>query len=126
MLTLVYSQTLGIITTTVGELIADVAWAGHGIGKNDPAYQTEHGVGPLPQGLYECGEWEESHPGLGPLVCKLTQIEGETFGRDGFYIHGPAKSAERFGEESKGCIIVPRVNRDKIAKMKPDFIRVAA
>lgn len=99
-------------------------WAGHGEGKNNPAMQDCIGVGPLPQGLYRVGHWEAYHPGLGPLVTYLQQIEGETFGRSGFFIHGA--SSEHPGEESKGCIVIPREGRDKVHDLNPDFIRVVA
>lgn len=122
-LTLTYSQSTGLITSPEGEAVAQ-GWAGHGEGKNNPAMQDCIGVGPLPQGLYRVGHWEKYHPGLGPLVSYLQQIEGETFGRSGFYIHGA--SSQHPGEESKGCIVIPREGRDKVHDLNPDFIRVVA
>jgi len=110
-----YSQTTGQMTTDDG---ADLAhcWAGHGDSKNNPADQAKKSVGPLPQGLYTVQGWF-AHPRLGPLVAKLTQIEGETFGRDAFYIHGPSKDPAEYGQESKGCIVIPRIWRQRVSDL---------
>lgn len=123
--TLTYSQSTGIIHDQDGAIVA-FGWAGHGDGKNNPAMQDSHALGPLPQGLYTVGKWEDVHPGLGPIVARLIQVEGETFGRDAFYIHGPAVDPKKYGQESKGCIVVPRVGRLKIKALDPDFVRVLA
>ena len=66
------------------------------------------------------GEWEEKHPGLGPMVAHLEQIEGETFGRNGFYFHGPSSDAAHYGQESMGCIVVPRSGREKVKQAAPE------
>lgn len=122
-LTLTFQQSTGLITDEAGEVVAH-AWAGHGDGLNNPAMQEIHEVGPLPQGVYEVRPWEDNHPPLGPMVAHLVQIEGETFGRDAFYIHGP--SSTHYMQESKGCIVVPHVMRQKVHDLAPDFIRVVA
>ena len=123
LLTLMYSQSSGALTGADKGVVAQ-GWAGNGEGKNNPAMQEVHEVGPLPQGLYDLGPWEQFHPGLGPLVCRLTQVEGETFGRDGFFIHGA--SMGHYGEESKGCIVLPRSQRELVQKMRVGHIRVVA
>jgi Protein of unknown function (DUF2778) len=110
-----YSQTSGLVTDDTGITIAK-GWAGKGKGKNNPAEQAEKCVGPLPQGKYTVQGWY-THPNLGPLVARLIQVEGETFGRDAFYIHGPASNPEKYGQESKGCVVVPRHDREKIASL---------
>lgn len=121
--TLAYSQTTGELRTADGELVAK-GWAGHGAGKNNPAMQAAHSVGPLPQGRYSVGPWESLHAGLGPMVARLTQVDGETFGRDGFYIHGPALDPIKHGEESKGCIVIPRPGREEVKNLNPAFVEV--
>ncbi len=97
-----------------------LGWAGHGEGKNNPAMQSVKNTGPLPQGLYRVGPWEDQHPGLGPIVASLIQVDGETFGRSAFYFHGPALDTTKFGQESKGCIVVPRAGRLKVKEKAPE------
>lgn len=120
-----YSQSTGTWTTEAGAFVAR-GWAGHGEGKNNPAMQHVKSTGPLPQGLYRVGPWEDQHPGLGPIVARLIQVEGETYGRDAFYIHGPSSDPSRYGEESKGCIVVPRRQRIAIQALNPEYVRVTA
>lgn len=118
---LTYNQTNGHLTNDDGVIVAE-GWAGNGDGKNNHAMQDVKSIGPLPCGVYSVGEWEAMHPGLGPLVVHLVQVEGDTFGRDGFYIHGP--SFKNYGEESKGCIIVPRPMRNYLRNLRPETITV--
>ena len=118
-----YDQATGHITDE-GENLLAVGWAGNGDGKNNPAMQDVHNTGPLPQGLYEVADWEHDHNGLGHDVVALHQVEGETFGRDDFFIHGPSVNPDHYGQESKGCIVVPREDRLKLEAMKPAYVRV--
>lgn len=120
---LTYSQTTGKMTDAEGVVVA-VGWAGHGEGKNNPAWQHVRNVGPLPQGLYRVDPWEDQHPGLGPMVAHLTMVDGESYGRDGFYIHGPAQDPAKYGEESHGCIVIPRVHRLVVKGLLPAYIEV--
>lgn len=113
-----YSQKSGKITAPDGRAIA-AGWAGHGAGKNNPAMQDRVALGPLPQGIYVVGPWHD-HPRLGRMVAELTQIEGETFGRSAFFIHGASRDAKRFGEESLGCIVVPYLGRLKAKDTLPE------
>ena len=123
---LVYHQGSGVIETLEGVRVV-FAWAGRGLGKNNPKAQDQKCIGPLPQGLYVAGVWED-HPRLGKMVCPLTQIEGETFGRDSFFIHGPTKDPLRYGQESMGCIVVPFTSRLKVREELPEgsYLRVEA
>ena len=123
-ITLTYSQTRGSVTDESGALIAE-GWSGHGAGKNNPDMQDAHNLGPLPQGLYRVGPWQ-THPRLGPICAPLTQIEGETFGRSAFWIHGPSTAPSHYGQESEGCIVVPRADRLAIQALGPGFVRVVA
>jgi hypothetical protein len=118
-----YNQATGHITDESGDLLA-VGWAGNGDGKNNPGFQEVPCVGPLPQGLYEVAEWEHEHNGLGHDVVALHQIEGETYGRSGFFIHGPSVNPDHYGQESRGCIVVPREGRLKLEDLKPVYVRV--
>lgn len=121
--TLTFSQTSGLVTDEAGNHVA-LGWSGNHDGKGNPTMQDVRCVGPLPQGLYRVGPWHD-HPHLGPMVAALTQIEGETYGRDAFFMHGPAAiDSERYGQESMGCIVVPRVGRQRVHDLAPEFIRV--
>ena len=124
---IIYSQASGLLQTPEGQYVA-FGWAGKGIGKKNPAMDNERCVGPLPKGLFRVGEWEETHPGLGPIVARLVQVEGETHGRDGFYFHGPASDPNHYGQESMGCIVVPRAGRLKAREAAPEgsYVQVVA
>lgn len=110
-----FSQTTGNMTDDDGALISK-GWSGNGAGKNNPLMQAVHNVGPLPQGKYHLSGWF-SHPRLGPMVARLTQFEGETFGRNDFFIHGASKNLDKHGQESQGCIVEEREGRDKVAAL---------
>lgn len=122
--TLTYSQTQGLVLNESGTIVAE-GWSGNHTGKNNPDMQAAHNVGPLPQGLYRVGQWQD-HPRLGPMVVPLTQIEGETFGRSDFWIHGPSTAPSRYGQESEGCIVLPRADRQHVHDLNPGFVRVVA
>lgn len=107
---LLYYQATGELYD--GDTLLGDGWAGHGDGKNNPAMQNVHDVGPLPQGLYTL-EAPITHPHLGPMAYHLQpDPSNEMYGRDGFYIHGPAQDPDKRGQESKGCIIQVRPVRD--------------
>ena len=123
---LIYHQGSGVIAAPDGVTVA-FGWAGNGKGKNNPDEQGHRRVGPLPQGLYSVGVWCD-HPRLGKMVAPLTQIDGETFGRDDFWIHGPSKDPVRYGQESMGCIVTPFSSRLKVRGLLPEgsYLRVEA
>lgn len=110
---LTYSQSTGIMTRDGAVIARGFAGndsrpgvnPGHIHGFNNPDAQDVHCIGPLPQGLYNIVEWQDEHPGLGPIVAILQQVEGETFGRDGFRIHGAAAVDPL--NSSEGCIVLP-------------------
>ena len=121
-----YSQSTGIVAGPDGATVAS-GWAGNGHGKNNPTEQATRCVGPLPQGLYVVGEWTE-HPRLGRMVAPLTMIEGDAFGRSEFWIHGPSTKAERYGQESLGCIVIPYAGRLRVKDLLPGgtYLQVTA
>ena len=128
---LTFQISTGTITDDDGKIITTQAFAGnnsrpgvnpdHIPGRNNPAYCPVHCIGPLPPGVYQFGIWGP-HPGLGPDVASLTQVSGETFGRDGFYMHG--MSADDPLNSSEGCVCVPREPRLAIEAMNPDTLTV--
>jgi len=124
-----YSQTSGQMTQDDGTLVA-TGFSGNnsrpgvnptGIqGYNNPEMQSVHKIGPLPQGTYSVGKWGY-HPELGNDSAPLTQTSGETYGRDGFYIHGPG---EDVANSSEGCIVIPHTERLAVEALNPDQITV--
>jgi hypothetical protein len=87
-------------------------YAGAREGKNNPAMQTVPNVGPLPVGRYAMTAIMDLSD-KGPRCIRLVQIEGPTFGRSGFLIHGDSMTHP--GDASEGCIIVGgRTNRELI------------
>lgn len=120
-----YSQRSGIMLDDQGVQIA-LGWAGNHEGKDNPDMQQVRCIGPLPQGTYKVEPWIEQHPHLGPCVAPLTQAAGETYGRGDFFIHGPSVASEKYGQESKGCIVIPRPMRMAVMEAAPDFVEVTA
>lgn len=93
---------------------ADIAlgYSGAGEGKNNPADQEIHNVGPIPRGSYTINAPQDTVT-HGPYVMPLTpDPENEMFGRSGFLIHGD--SVVHPGTASEGCIILPRNIRERI------------
>jgi Protein of unknown function (DUF2778) len=88
-------------------------YSGFGTGKDNPAMQNVHDVGPIPEGSYEIGPPQDTET-HGPHVMALTPEEGtDTFGRGGFLIHGD--SIANPGAASHGCIILPHDLRLEIS-----------
>jgi len=57
-----FSQSSGD-TRQDGRYLA-TGWAGHDAGRNNPAEQADHNIGPLPRGKYTIGH-AYTHPKLG-------------------------------------------------------------
>lgn len=97
-----------------GRLLCDgvevaVGYSGRGAGKNNPAMEDVHHVGPIPRGVWVFGDAvdTETH---GPRVLRLKPgEETDTFGRSGFLIHGDNPAHP--GESSYGCIVLERKAR---------------
>jgi type VI secretion system (T6SS) effector TldE1-like protein len=79
-------------------------------GRNNPAAESIHHVGPLPKGLYTiCAA--KRHPHLGPVSLALIPAgENVMYGRGDFWIHGD--NAEH--DASHGCIILNLACRKQI------------
>jgi len=101
-----------------GELQQDgkpvaTGYSGAGPGKNNPAMQTVHNVGPIPQ-----GDWTIAGPPVktaehGPYVLTLKpSADTATFGRSGFLMHGDSKESP--GCASQGCVVLPRLVREEV------------
>jgi len=107
-----YEQRTGRLTSPAGDVVA-TGYSGAGDGKNDPAAQAEHNVGPIPAGTYTIGPPKDTLT-HGPFVLPLSpSADNEMFGRAGFLIHGD--SVTEPGTASEGCVIMPRAVRELVA-----------
>jgi Protein of unknown function (DUF2778) len=112
-----YQQSTGEIVNPDGEVIgsgysgADIPGTGQQ-GKNNPAMQSVHHIGPCPQGVYNILEPRETES-HGPYAMPLApDPANQMFGRSAFLIHGDSVHAP--GTASEGCIILARPIREKI------------
>jgi hypothetical protein len=118
-----YEQVTGRMLDSAGELVA-VGYAGKGVGKNNPALQDQHNLGPLPQGMYSILAPVDTRT-HGPYVLWLLPAAmNEMFGRSGFGIHGD--SVVEPGTASDGCIILPHAARVQIGESGDRALEVVA
>lgn len=120
-----FVQSTGQLIGPLGGVVA-TGYSGHDEGLNNPDAQNIPDVGPIPQGSYEIGEPidSESH---GPYVLPLHPMAGtETWGRDGFLMHGD--SVEHAGQHlaSLGCVIMPRMIREMVWGSADHILKVVA
>lgn len=112
-----YSQSTGRLTRN-GTTVA-TGYSGAGPGRNNPAAQATHNVGPIPRGTYSIGLPHDTHS-HGPHVMALTPVGHNALGRDGFLIHGDNTRHDA----STGCIILPRDIRNQISTSGDNTIEV--
>src|SRR5262245_57076034 len=106
----IWKQTAGELWH--GDAFIARGYSGYESGKNNPAWQHEPNVGPIPQGTWSIGAPRQTQT-HGPYVLPLTpEQETDTFGRSAFLIHGD--SVAHPGTASRGCIILPRPVRETI------------
>jgi lipoprotein-anchoring transpeptidase ErfK/SrfK len=120
-----YHQKTGVLSHN-GHDVYRHGYSGLGMGKNNPAKESIHGMGPIPRGRYTIGKpyddlsqkdsvsQKVTHHGLGPHVMHLTPVGHTAHGRTLFRIHGDNKTHTA----SHGCIILPPTIRDAISKSK--------
>ena len=107
-----YAQKRGALRQPNGKVVA-TGYSGFDNGKNNPAMQAIHDVGPIPQ-----GKWTIAGPPInttehGPFVLRLEPASStNTFSRSGFLMHGDAINAP--GTASRGCVIMPRKVREEV------------
>jgi hypothetical protein len=110
-----------------GDLIRDGiflcrGYSGYEEGKNNPAMQTVHDMGPIPVGKWIMAAIMDS-PAHGPRCIRLVPDEGTmTWGRDGFLIHGDSLSSP--GNASHGCIVINRTFRELVWGTKDCHLEV--
>ena len=113
-------------TQTTGELDRDgtkvgMGYSGHAEGRNNPAMQDVHNIGPIPQGTYQIGPPHDT-PTHGPHVMALTPVGHDALGRSGFLMHGDNVKHDA----SQGCIIMPRNVRDSVSSSGDDQLTVVS
>lgn len=123
----------GLVTKDNGVVISTRAFAGnnsrpdcnpeHIQGLNNPNYCSLHNIGPMPTGIYRIHAWG-TFPEIGPNAAALEQIGGESYGRSGFYIHGPALNDPM--NSSKGCLVIPHDDRMAFIACGFDTLTVTA
>ena len=106
-----YSQPFGDLSKDGVHI--GVGYSGFGAGKNNPALQEAHDIGPIPLGRYSIGPPHDT-AAHGPHVMALTPAAGtDMFGRAGFLIHGD--SIANPGAGSHGCIVLAPAIRHQIS-----------
>lgn len=112
-----YRQATGELTYD-GVSIA-VGYSGNGKGLNNPAFDTESNVGPIPKGYWTIGD-AFNHPVKGPVCMRLTpKIKTH---RSGFLIHGDNTKGDK--SASQGCIILNKVTRLLLANSSDKVLMV--
>ena len=106
-----YAQRTGDLRQD-GTLVG-TGYSGFDNGKNNPAMQAIHDVGPIPQGEWSITGPPFNTPEHGPFVLRLEPASRtNTFGRSGFLMHGDSIHAP--GTASRGCIIMQRTLREQV------------
>lgn len=107
-----YSQSTGRITS--GQVLIGVGYSGHEEGLNNSEFENKHDIGPIPRGKWKMITFfENQYENKGTHVIRLEpNEETETFGRDGFLVHGDNAAMDK--SASHGCIIVEKSARDKM------------
>lgn len=111
-----------------GEFVSS-AYAGGNVGKNpdgvnNPDDEGLKNIGPLPEGLYTCGEPVE-HSKLGAFAIPLhPDPSNDMQGRGDFYLHGDTAALNH--SASEGCIIAPRPTRNAVWASSDHQIQVVA
>ena len=100
----VFEQSSGRLLSPEGVCLG-TGYAGNGSGCNNPDAEDQHGVGPLPRGVYTLGApYHNEHTGR--VTLNLDPLPGnEMFGRSLFRLHGDNSLLNRTA--SDGCIIMP-------------------
>lgn len=107
-----YAQKTGALRQQNGK-VAGTGYSGFDNGKNNPAMQAIHDIGPIPQGSWIITGPPFNTPQHGPFVLRLLPSRTtNTFERSGFLMHGDSTHAP--GTASRGCIIMPRTVREQV------------
>ena len=125
-----YQQSTGRLTDASGAFIG-IGYSGNGEDLDNPEDQQVHDHGPIPQGLWNIGEFfddpvpvpSDGQIHKGPIVCHLVAQPGTlTYGRSGFMIHGDNEEANHTA--SDGCVILSRPVRIAIQQSGDQVLQV--
>lgn len=117
----VYHQSSGELIGADGKLLAR-GYSGQPPHTNVTEDEALHDRGPIPRGDWRVGRAVDSAQ-LGPVAVHLEPMPStQTFGREGFYVHGDSVTAPGFA--SHGCIIVARAAREILAANQGATVRV--
>lgn len=102
-------------------VVVGTGYSGKDKGKNNPHMESIPFIGPIPRGLYVIGK-PRNTSSHGPFVLDLIPKGHNALGRSEFLIHGD--SIKNPGKASEGCIILPRLIREKIAYSGDKLLKV--
>jgi hypothetical protein len=121
----IYEQISGVLFNPAGQRERALCYAGYERGKNNPKYEYEKGIGPLPHGDWTIAGPPIDTPTHGPYVLRLRPKPGTDLnGRDGFLIHGDSRTHP--STASHGCIVAPRARRARIWNYGDRDLRVVS
>lgn len=106
-----YKQSTGELSLD-GKVVG-CGYSGHENGVNNPALEADPGIGPIPRGHWTIGP-AHSSPHTGPLTMNLDPVGFDPHGRSLFRLHGDNSADNE--SASRGCIIMDRVIREKVAE----------
>lgn len=108
----IFDRYWGVIEQANTQAIIGPAYSGQRSYFNQPEYQNQIGVGPIPAGTYTITEHiaDDPHTGLNTFVLTPAP-DNKMFGRSGFRIHGD--NSEQRHTASDGCIITHPLTREK-------------
>lgn len=104
---LTYDQTSGHLTdVTNTPVLLGLCYSGREQGLNNPLFEQQIGLGPIPRGSYTLNQ--EDVPRLGPLVFFLIPaITNQMFGRADFFIHWDTVAADFTASEGYIVCVMP-------------------
>jgi hypothetical protein len=117
-----YAQSTGRLSCDGG--FEGSGYSGFGTGLNDPDSEAIPNVGPIPRGRWKIVRWEDHHGDKGPVVAMLEPVGHDAHGRSGFLIHGDNSLGNHTA--SHGCIILPRMVREKMRASDDTDLEVIA
>lgn len=120
---MIYSQSLGILWDAAGKIMYKGGWSGNGQGKNNPDMEGVRNKGPIPRGRYTIGVPYDSR-NVGPFSLPLTPHLHKALDRTHFRCHGAALDPAKQGQESDGCMIMPRDVRQAMHKSDDKILDV--
>lgn len=124
-----YDQSSGELRNAKGEVVSR-GYSGKDRGKNNPKLQDLVGLGPIPRGRWKMTAVYNSK-NVGPFAIRLEAVDAtpgddrhDETGRGAFRIHGDSIRAP--GTASRGCIILPRIVRERLWNSRDREIEVVA